>query len=93
MPSCTRDPGDCSLTRATMFFDPLPARYGTFRLKTVGSRGYKRQGFRDPFYSPGHEIVARAAVCTPASASTKEDERTGDWEDVGSETDKNASIG
>lgn len=41
MPSCTQDPGDSSLTRATMFFDPLPARYGTVRLRTVGSRGYK----------------------------------------------------
>lgn len=49
--------------------------------------------FRDPFYSPGHEIAARVAVRTAASASTKEDERTGAWEDVGSEMDKNASIG
>lgn len=49
--------------------------------------------FRDPFYSPGHEIAAFMAVCTPTSTSTAEDERTGDWEDVGSEMDKNVSIG
>lgn len=48
--------------------------------------------FRDPFSSPP-EIVARLAACTSTSASTKEDERTGDWEDVGSEMHENVSIG
>lgn len=43
--------------------------------------------FRDPFYSPGHEVAAHMAVCTPASASTEEDERTGDRGDVGSDAE------
>lgn len=42
--SCSQDPGDSSLTRDTMSSDPLPARYGTVRLRTVGSQGQERQG-------------------------------------------------
>lgn len=42
---------------------------------------------RDPFYSPGHDIAASMAVCTPASASTEEDERTGDRGDEGSDAE------
>jgi len=78
-----------------MFFDPLPARYSTIQLKQRGVKGTSTREhpvFRDPCNSPGHEITARMAVCIPASASTKEDERTGDGGDVGSEMDKKMSI-
>lgn len=74
-----------------MFSDPLPARYGTVRLETAGSRGCERQGAsciqRALLFHPGPEIAA----CTPTPAST-EDKRAAGWGDVG-ERDKNASVG
>lgn len=92
MPSCSQDPGDSSLTRVTMFSDPLPARYGTVRLETAGSRGCERQGAsciqRALLFHPGPETAA----CTPTPASS-EDERAEGWGDVGGERDKNAYIG
>lgn len=90
MPSCTQDPGGSSLTRAAMFSDLLPARYGTVRLETVGSQGSKLQGASCIRRSP-LKTLPPWQTAHPTPANTKEDE-SAKWENVGSERDKSTAI-